>query len=255
MHQPAIRRPGLVRVVVTYQPITPIVGSFLGSLDRAAQPVWLRHDGHELRGSLMSRYRRQSSQGQMLVLFALSAWWASCLSRDSSSMGATPSLSVDRADAADFAAIAGTRVVGAHLTGHARCDRHDRPAGRSETALTLNGANVTDYTATYVDQAGGVVGQVGSAIPGRRTRGRRQRLDELDPLLPRHSQPSRTGLPERTPSPCRRGGTSHGNPALCGERCDGPRARRLSTRHNSLGLPNLPPHPGLAQPPGRLRVA
>jgi len=67
-------------------------------------------------------------------------------------------------NAADFAAIAGTRVVGEFLTGDTTNGSDGNVKEAVEAALVANGADAADYTAEYVTQAGTVVGQpVGTA--------------------------------------------------------------------------------------------
>jgi hypothetical protein len=103
----------------------------------------------------------RSTRGQTLVLFALSLVGILLVSGLVIDGGYALSQRRQAQNAADFASLAGTRVVGAKLTGDATATDANALAA-VEAALAANGARVSDatgklYAARYVNQAGALV--------------------------------------------------------------------------------------------------
>ncbi len=114
----------------------------------------------------MSRGERQSHRGQIIVLFTLALVGLLLVVGLTVDGGYALAQRRTAQNAADFAAIAGTRVVGEFLTGDTTNGTDGNVKQAVEAALVANGANVADYAAQYVTEAGTAVGQVGaSAIP------------------------------------------------------------------------------------------
>ena len=112
----------------------------------------------------MSSADRQLRSGQILVLFTLALIGLLLLAGLTVDGGYALAQRRSAQNAADFAAIAGTRVVGESLTGDYTNGTDGNVRLAVEAALSANGANVGNYTARYVTQAGDVVGQpVGTA--------------------------------------------------------------------------------------------
>jgi Putative Flp pilus-assembly TadE/G-like len=110
----------------------------------------------------MSTTQRRSTRGQTLVLFSLSLVGIILFAGLVIDGGYALSQRRGAQNAADFAAIAGTRVVGASLTGDSNATDPNVLAA-VEAVLAANGARISDsngklYTAQYVDKAGAVVG-------------------------------------------------------------------------------------------------
>jgi Flp pilus assembly protein TadG len=116
----------------------------------------------------MSAEGRRSERGQTLVLFALALLGLVLMAGLVVDGGYALAQRRSAQNAADFAAMAGTRVVGANLSGDPTgTDANAKQA--VEAALTANGIQTYStgapaaklYTARYVNQTGAVVGNVG----------------------------------------------------------------------------------------------
>lgn len=119
----------------------------------------------------MSNPRNSGHRGQMLVLFSLSLVAIVLLVGLVVDVGYALSQRRTAQDAADFASIAGTKVVGQKLTGDAADGTDANVVAAIESTLAANGARVRDslnlplYTARYVNGAGTDIGPVGSGMP------------------------------------------------------------------------------------------
>ena len=106
----------------------------------------------------MSRHSARPDRGQVLVLFALSLTALLLMAGLVVDGGYAYSQSRTAQNAADFAAMAGTRIVGEELTGNAANGTAANVYQAVQSALTANNAQLAG--AQYVDASGNLLGDV-----------------------------------------------------------------------------------------------
>ena len=138
-------------------PITPIISS----LYRVGAPERLGHDGHPLGGTRRwTISARPAQRGQILPLFALALTALVLGAAVVVDGGYGFAQRRGTQNAADFAAMAGTRIVGEKLTGNppGAGTAGERRRPRSESVLDAHDAQLV--SARYVDEDGLALGNV-----------------------------------------------------------------------------------------------